>query len=71
MDGRVDCHRCIHYHVTWDERFPHGCRRMGFKSGCYPNDEVRAAMNGRSCRLFEPRRPRPQPVQNQTIPIKH
>ncbi|MCU0585230.1 MAG: hypothetical protein MUC46_04045 [Desulfobacterales bacterium] len=42
MLRRVDCHLCRHYYVTWDERFPHGCRRMGFKSGRYPNDEVRS-----------------------------
>jgi hypothetical protein len=51
--GRVDCHRCAHYHVTWDERFPHGCRRMGFKSRLYPNEEVRRTMAGQDCRLFE------------------
>jgi hypothetical protein len=50
---RVDCHRCRHYFVTWDEDFPHGCRRMGFKSRRYPGDEVRRTMNGRECRLFE------------------
>jgi len=56
MGGRVDCHACSHYHITWDERFPHGCRRMGFKSRRYPGDEVRTAMNGDTCLLFEPRR---------------
>jgi hypothetical protein len=50
---RIDCRRCRHYFVTWDEDFPHGCRRMGFKSRCAPNDEVRSAMNGGSCRLFD------------------
>jgi hypothetical protein len=50
---RIDCRRCRHYFVTWDEKFPHGCRRMGFKSRRAPNDEVRCAMNGRACRLFE------------------
>ncbi|MCU0601212.1 MAG: uracil-DNA glycosylase [Desulfobacterales bacterium] len=50
---RIDCRRCRHYFVTWDEDFPHGCRRMGFKSRRAPNDEVRCAMHGRTCRLFE------------------
>ena len=59
--GRVDCHHCAHYHVTWDERFPHGCRRMGFKSRLYPNEEVRRAMAGRDCRLFEESDKRPTP----------
>jgi hypothetical protein len=54
---RLDCHRCVHYFVTWDDHFPHGCRGMGFKSRRYPSEEVRQAMNGRDCRLFEPKSP--------------
>jgi len=50
---RIDCRRCRFYFVTWDEDFPHGCRRMGFKSRHSPGDEVRQAMKGESCRLFE------------------
>jgi hypothetical protein len=49
---RIDCHRCRHYFITWDPRFPHGCRRMGFKSRMYPSDEVRQTMSGHECRLF-------------------
>lgn len=49
----IDCHNCIHYYVTWDERFPHGCRAMGFKSWRYPNDEVRRVVKGRDCLLYE------------------
>jgi hypothetical protein len=52
-ERRIDCRRCRHYFVTWDDDFPHGCRRMGFKSHRLPNDEVRHAMNGQHCRLFE------------------
>ena len=54
---RLDCHRCVHYFITWDENFPHGCRCMGFKSRRYPSEEVRQAMNGQNCKLFEPKTP--------------
>lgn len=54
---RLDCHRCAHYFVTWDEHFPHGCRCMGFKSRRLPGGEVRHAMNGQECRLFVPKPP--------------
>ena len=50
---RIDCHRCTHYFVTWDPRFPHGCRRMRFKSRMYPCNEVRRTMCGQDCLLFE------------------
>ncbi|MBW2410826.1 MAG: uracil-DNA glycosylase [Deltaproteobacteria bacterium] len=50
---RIDCHKCRFYFVTWNEQFPHGCRAMGFKSRRYPIDEVRSAMKGAECLLFE------------------
>jgi hypothetical protein len=50
---RLDCRRCTRYFVTWDEHFPHGCRCMGFKSRRLPSEEVRQAMNGVECALFE------------------
>ncbi len=49
---RVVCHNCIHYYVTWDPNFPHGCRGMGFKSQRIPNAEIRKVMNGEDCLLF-------------------
>jgi hypothetical protein len=53
MRTRGECPRCVHYFITWDERFPHGCRCMGFKSRTAPSEEVRRAMRGKDCRLFE------------------
>lgn len=50
---RIDCRRCAHYFVTWDPRFPHGCRRMGFKSRTVPVEEVRRTMPGHECLLFQ------------------
>jgi hypothetical protein len=59
MPGRhIDCHACEHYVVTWDNHFPHGCRRMGFKGRRMPNEEVRQAMGGQDCALFQPKAPR-------------
>ncbi len=59
---RIDCRRCRHYAVTWDERFPHGCRAMGFKSARYPADEVLSATGGEACLLYEPK-PLPPPAR--------
>lgn len=58
MRARRDCRRCVHFFVTWDERFPNGCRRMGFKSRAAPAEEVRRATGGDDCRLFEEKPPR-------------
>ena len=48
----ISCHKCIHYYVTWDQNFPHGCRAMGFKGRRYPIVAVREVMNGKACLLF-------------------
>jgi hypothetical protein len=36
----IDCHKCEHYYVTWDEHFPHGCKAMKFKSKQLPSVSV-------------------------------
>jgi hypothetical protein len=51
-----NCHRCIHYFVTWEVNNPHGCRAMGFKSQRLPMIEVRRAMQGNNCLAFEPKK---------------
>ena len=42
------CKNCIHFFVTYDSRFPYGCRSMGFKSRRYPHYEVQEA-TGEPC----------------------
>ena len=46
--------QCQHYYVTWDERFPYGCRAMQFKSRQLPLLEVRQA-DGGICLSFAPK----------------
>ncbi|MFZ7125717.1 MAG: hypothetical protein ACOWWM_06125 [Desulfobacterales bacterium] len=54
---RVNCRHCRHYHVTWDPRWPHGCRAMGFKSHMLPHQTVLKSTPGIECLLFQPRNP--------------
>lgn len=51
----IPCRRCIHYYVTWDERAPHGCRAMGFKSRRMPILVVRETTPSLDCLRFQPR----------------
>lgn len=46
------CTRCSHYYVTWDKRFPYGCKAMGFKSERYPCRVVQET-SGTECQMFE------------------
>jgi len=54
-----DCNACAHYHVTWDERAPQGCRAFGFKSKRKPSVVV-LENSGKVCGLFKAKLPRPE-----------
>ena len=37
---QVDCNACAHFFITWDKRFPYGCKAMGFMSSHSPSKDV-------------------------------
>ena len=49
---RIDCRKCRHYFVTWQESTPHGCRSIGFKSAQLPSVVVFKS-SGAPCLYFE------------------
>lgn len=53
--NRIKCQKCSHYYVTWDTRFPNGCRAMNFKSKEMPCVMV-LKNSGRECLLFSPKK---------------
>ncbi len=34
---RIYCKNCINYYITWDKKFPHGCKLWGIKSMQMPH----------------------------------
>lgn len=52
QNEKIECLKCSHYYVTWDERLPHGCGAMKFKSRAVPAAVVRKS-SGEGCLLFE------------------
>ena len=48
----VNCRQCKHYYVTWDRKFPHGCRPMRIKSGQLPSNVVYQS-SGKECLAFQ------------------
>jgi hypothetical protein len=36
QNKRVNCYQCKHFYVTWDPKFPRGCRAFAFKSASLP-----------------------------------
>jgi hypothetical protein len=49
---KVDCFQCKHFFVTWDKKFPRGCRALRFKSEEMPSSLVYQA-SGMECLRFE------------------
>jgi hypothetical protein len=48
----VECRKCRHYYITWDRKFPYGCKAMNFRSVRLPSLEVLNA-SAVACRFFE------------------
>ncbi|MBI5491775.1 MAG: uracil-DNA glycosylase [Deltaproteobacteria bacterium] len=51
---RLDCFKCRHFYVTWDEFFPRGCKALSFKSRELPSAVVLKS-SGLDCQMYEPR----------------
>jgi hypothetical protein len=46
------CRHCVHYYVSWDPRFPRGCRVFGVKTRDLPSHVVYRS-TGAHCPAFE------------------
>ena len=51
---QVECRYCQYYYITFDGKFPYGCRAFGFKSRTKPCSEVKQA-SGADCLQFRPK----------------
>ena len=51
-DGHADCNSCEHFFITWNKRFPFGCRAMGFMSSNSPSKDV-FEVEGRDCLAYK------------------
>jgi len=50
--GKTNCFDCIHFFITWDEKFPRGCKAMDFKTKKIPSLVVYEA-SGMPCTRFK------------------
>jgi hypothetical protein len=48
---RVDCFKCQHFRVTWDQNNPRGCAAYGFKTKQLPSVLVKQS-SGLDCLKF-------------------
>lgn len=58
--NNIDCRKCKHYQVTWDQHRPHQCQRFSFRSSRLPCQVVKES-SGRDFEGFSPK----------NVPTKH
>ncbi|MEK5079181.1 uracil-DNA glycosylase [Solibacillus sp. FSL W7-1436] len=51
---KVDCFKCQHFRVTWDQFNPRGCTAYGFKTKQLPSLVVKQS-SGMDCLKFVPK----------------
>lgn len=51
-DCKVNCYHCKFYYITWDKKFPRGCRFFGFKTHKLPSVVVFES-SGKPCYGFK------------------
>jgi hypothetical protein len=52
MGRMVNCFQCKHFYVTWDPKFPRGCKAFNFKTKELPSVAVFRA-SGNPCMKYE------------------
>ena len=52
-EEKFNCIKCIHFYITWDQRFPNGCKLFGFKTRLLPASLVRNATGGKCSNFVE------------------
>ena len=48
----ADCNSCAHFFITWNKKFPFGCRAMGFMTSNSPSKDV-FEVEGRDCLAYK------------------
>jgi hypothetical protein len=48
----VNCFKCKFFYVTWEKKFPYGCKAIGFKSRKMPCLDVRQ-ISGDHCLYYQ------------------
>ncbi len=54
MQERVVCRKCRYFYITWDKRFPNGCKAYGIKTKYLPSVVV-LRTTGKGCACYQPK----------------
>ncbi|MFZ5944396.1 MAG: uracil-DNA glycosylase [Bacillota bacterium] len=48
----INCLKCSYFYVTWDKKFPRGCKAYGFKTAKVPSVVVMQS-SGTTCLYYK------------------
>lgn len=51
LQEKINCLKCKYFYVTWDQKFPNGCKFFGFKSQYRPSLVVWQT-SGQECHAY-------------------
>ncbi|RJQ21046.1 MAG: uracil-DNA glycosylase [Nitrospiraceae bacterium] len=57
-EDTINCFKCGYFYITWNEKFPRGCKAMGFKSKEMPSAVVYES-SGTQCLKFKLKKRKP------------
>lgn len=61
--NEIDCRKCKHYQMTWNQRQPHQCQLFAFRSSRLPCQIVKGT-SGSECEGFSPKQ---RPMDKETL----
>ncbi|MTI81569.1 MAG: uracil-DNA glycosylase [Firmicutes bacterium] len=53
---RIYCQKCRYFYVTWNKKYPRGCKAYGFKTGGIPSAVV-LRTTGNKCVCYQEKKP--------------
>ena len=68
MSSKPNCINCQHYHITWDQKAPRGCKLYGIKSQAMPSQIVQMAGSG-DCQGFQAKVKKEDPSKDKGLDL--
>lgn len=51
-ENKINCSTCKYFFITWDKKFPYGCKALNFKTKNLPSIDVKI-FSGFDCLKYE------------------
>ncbi|PKL88161.1 MAG: uracil-DNA glycosylase [Ignavibacteriae bacterium HGW-Ignavibacteriae-2] len=54
MAPKINCRLCKYFYITWEKKYPYGCRGYEFKTSQMPSVKVKS-FSGIECLKYQPK----------------